>query len=70
VFFYAWLMGWERISVYDGGWYEWSRDPRNVAVRGPRSPDGRQCNQAPTLINQIDQIAQYAQTEPIPVRCA
>ncbi len=23
-FFYAWLMGWERISVYDGGWFEWS----------------------------------------------
>ncbi|MFA9219469.1 MAG: sulfurtransferase, partial [Sphingomonadaceae bacterium] len=24
-FFYAWLMGWERISVFDGGWYEWSQ---------------------------------------------
>ena len=24
-FFYAWLMEWERISVYDGGWCEWSR---------------------------------------------
>ena len=23
-FYYAWLMGWERISVYDGGWFEWS----------------------------------------------
>lgn len=23
-FFYAWLMGWPRISVYDGGWMEWS----------------------------------------------
>jgi len=23
-FFYAWLMKWERISVYDGGWLEWS----------------------------------------------
>ena len=23
-FFYAWVMGWERISVFDGGWYEWS----------------------------------------------
>ena len=28
-FFYAWLMGWERISVYDGGWYEWSGDAAN-----------------------------------------
>ena len=23
-FFYAWLMGWEQISVFDGGWLEWS----------------------------------------------
>lgn len=23
-FFYAWLMGWPQISVYDGGWLEWS----------------------------------------------
>jgi molybdopterin synthase sulfurtransferase len=25
--FYAYLMGWQRIAVYDGGWYEWSRNP-------------------------------------------
>jgi molybdopterin synthase sulfurtransferase len=25
--FYAYLMGWRRIAVYDGGWYEWSQDP-------------------------------------------
>lgn len=25
-FFYAWLMGWERISVFDGGWMEWGAD--------------------------------------------
>jgi len=31
-FFYAWLMGWERISVFDGGWYEWSSDPGNAVV--------------------------------------
>jgi 3-mercaptopyruvate sulfurtransferase SseA len=31
-FFYAWLMNWERISVYDGGWCEWSRDPSNPVV--------------------------------------
>jgi 3-mercaptopyruvate sulfurtransferase SseA len=31
-FFYAWLMNWERISVYDGGWCEWSRDPDNPVV--------------------------------------
>jgi hypothetical protein len=28
-FFYAWLMDWERIAVYDGGWCEWSRDGGN-----------------------------------------
>lgn len=31
-FFYAWLMGWEHISVYDGGWFEWSADPRNPVI--------------------------------------
>lgn len=31
-FFYAWLMGWEHISVYDGGWYEWSADPANPVI--------------------------------------
>lgn len=23
-FFYAWLMGWDHIAVFDGGWFEWS----------------------------------------------
>ena len=31
-FCYAWLMGWEQISVYDGGWFEWSLDPANPVV--------------------------------------
>jgi thiosulfate/3-mercaptopyruvate sulfurtransferase len=30
--FYAYLMGWERIAVYDGGWFEWSQDPTNNAI--------------------------------------
>ncbi len=29
--FYAYLQGWQRIAVYDGGWFEWSQDP----VRNP-----------------------------------
>ncbi len=24
-FFYAYLMDWPNVSVYDGGWFEWSR---------------------------------------------
>lgn len=27
--FNAWLMGWPAVSVYDGGWFEWSNDPDN-----------------------------------------
>ena len=27
--FYAFLMGWQQIAVYDGGWFEWSADPAN-----------------------------------------
>ncbi len=30
--FYAYLMDWQRIGVYDGGWYEWSRDPSNNPI--------------------------------------
>jgi 3-mercaptopyruvate sulfurtransferase SseA len=37
-FFYAWLMNWERIGVYDGGWCEWSRDGANPVVRRVDDP--------------------------------
>jgi 3-mercaptopyruvate sulfurtransferase SseA len=30
----AWLMGWPRVSVYDGGWFEWSSDPKNPFETG------------------------------------
>ena len=32
--FNAWLMGWPRVSVYDGGWFEWSADPDNPVEQG------------------------------------
>ena len=35
--FNAWLMGWPRVSVYDGGWYEWSNDPDNPYETGEPS---------------------------------
>ncbi len=30
--FYAHLMGWQQIAVYDGGWYEWSQDPHRNPI--------------------------------------
>jgi molybdopterin synthase sulfurtransferase len=30
--FYAYLMDWKRIAVYDGGWFEWSKDPLNNPI--------------------------------------
>lgn len=39
-FFYAYLMGRRNISVYDGGWLEWSRKGNNPVERGvPNSAD-------------------------------
>ncbi len=32
--FNAWLMGWPKVSVYDGGWFEWSNDPENSYETG------------------------------------
>lgn len=38
-FFYAWVMGWEQIAVFDGGWFEWSSvyppRPGHTSVNGP-----------------------------------
>jgi len=33
-FYNAWLMGWPRVSVFDGGWFEWSNDPNNPIETG------------------------------------
>jgi molybdopterin synthase sulfurtransferase len=38
-FFNAWLLGWPRVAVYDGGWLEWSRDTSNPIETGePAAP--------------------------------
>ncbi|MCF6238607.1 MAG: thiosulfate sulfurtransferase [Candidatus Marinimicrobia bacterium] len=33
-FFCAWIMGWEAVSLYDGGWFEWSNDEHNPTETG------------------------------------
>jgi thiosulfate/3-mercaptopyruvate sulfurtransferase len=30
--FYASLMGWRHVAVYDGGWFEWSKDPERNPI--------------------------------------
>ncbi len=30
----AWLMGWPTVSVFDGGWFEWSNNPKNPYETG------------------------------------
>ncbi|MFT6985494.1 MAG: 3-mercaptopyruvate sulfurtransferase SseA [Psychromonas sp.] len=34
VFFYTYVMGWKNISVFDGGWFEWSGDKNNPTKTG------------------------------------
>ncbi|WP_336982534.1 MULTISPECIES: sulfurtransferase [unclassified Cedecea] len=36
---YARAMGWKDVGLYDGGWYEWSADPKNPVVSGERKPN-------------------------------
>jgi thiosulfate/3-mercaptopyruvate sulfurtransferase len=33
-FYNAWLMAWPRVSVFDGGWFEWSNNPNNPYETG------------------------------------
>ena len=33
-FFNVWLLGWPRVSVFDGGWFEWSNDADNPIETG------------------------------------
>ena len=39
--FNAWLMGWPKVSVYDGGWFEWSNNPDNPIETGIPVIDNR-----------------------------
>lgn len=33
-FMNAYMMGWDNMALYDGGWFEWSNDPSNPYVTG------------------------------------
>lgn len=33
-FMNAYLLGWPKVSVFDGGWFEWSNDPNNPVEKG------------------------------------
>jgi thiosulfate/3-mercaptopyruvate sulfurtransferase len=35
-FFHAWLMGWEKISVFDGGWFEWVKEGNDFETGKPK----------------------------------
>jgi rhodanese-related sulfurtransferase len=48
--FYAYLQGWERIAVYDGGWFEWSADPRTTRSRSGCPPMADRRRREPTRI--------------------
>jgi len=36
-FFNAWLMGWSKVSVFDGGWFEWSNDGNSYEIGVPKN---------------------------------
>lgn len=48
-FFNAWLMGWPRVSVFDGGWFEWSRDDDNPFETGIPEQASGQAGRRPVL---------------------
>ena len=32
-------MGWPRVAVYDGGWFEWSKDPDQNPIEVGRAEE-------------------------------
>ena len=60
--FYAWLQGWQRIAVYDGGWFEWSAGPGQQPDRDRRARGRRR-----RLTGQSRRRANVATTTPVEV---
>ena len=53
-FFNAWLMGWPRVSVFDGGWFEWSNDPENPFETGEPEEKLTKVPGVATVLNKKD----------------
>ena len=51
--FYAYLQGWQRIAVYDGGWFEWSQDPINNPIEVGDPGDGDATRRVRGLIRPV-----------------
>ena len=62
--FYAYLQGWQRIAVYDGGWFEWSADPANPIETGLRPASPRIFTAAldKALLASVEEFARVAMT--------
>ena len=56
-FFYAYAMGWDRISVYDGGWSEWSADPANPLEIGDPTQQAPGCAGGPLHLDCVTRTA-------------
>jgi thiosulfate/3-mercaptopyruvate sulfurtransferase len=54
--FYAHLMGWERVAVYDDGWYGWSSDEGNPIATGV--PDGYEESGRPDGLVRADPVSE------------
>ncbi len=61
VIFYAELMGLYRISFYDGGWYDWTRNKNNAIQIGNKYNSTIVFENA-TLINETSLVAEFTNT--------
>jgi len=68
-FFYAYLMGWDNIAVYDGGWYEWSMDAGNPIEIGIPMNYSHAINSVAPVIDFAEAVATGLNGEPKTISC-